>query len=525
MRTTALRAEWNRLERESILRLQGQKLGSYLENVVLPFSVNYQRVFEEGGLSAKDIRSVEDLAKIPFTSKEDLLPTEENPRKSLDFAIIPDAEVLRRRPGNILRALKVGPKKLKRELEREFRPSFMTSTTGRSTAPVPFLYTDHDIQNLKLAGLRAIEMGDAQSDERILNMFPYAPHLAYWLVYHAAREANMFCVGTGGGKVMGTTGNLGLIERLKPAILVGMPTFVYHVLHQAVEEKKRFEGIRVLVLGGEKVAEGTRRKLIELCGMLGSEDVKVISTYGFTESKQAWPEAPISRAEESSGFFTYPDLGIVEVIDPETGQVQPEGVGGEVVFTPLDARGTVVLRYRTGDFIEHGLQYSECPITGMTAPRLVGRISRVSDRRSMRFQKVKGTIIDFSELENLLDDTPGMGTYQIELRKKNNDPLAMDELVIHAVADGREESVLKKTLKKRFESQLEIKPNEIHFCDWDEIKERQKVGVEMKELKFIDNREAAGKPAGAVGVEELAEANVKVNEGLEKEPEVEESAA
>ena len=92
---------------------------------------------------------------------------------------------------------------------------------------------------------------------------------------------------SGGGKVMGTDGTLRLIRKLKPDDFIGIPTFVYHVLHQAAEEGLRWENLRCIVLGGEKVSDGLRQKLRDLARELGAADVDVLATYGFTEAK--WP--------------------------------------------------------------------------------------------------------------------------------------------------------------------------------------------------------------------------------------------
>jgi phenylacetate-coenzyme A ligase PaaK-like adenylate-forming protein len=271
----------------------------------------------------------------------------------------------------------------------------------------------------------------AQHDLKLLNMFPYAPHLAFWMVHYGATAFGLFCLGTGGGKVLGTDGNLRLIQKVKPDVLIGMPTFIYHVLQQALEHGMRCEHIRKLVLGGEKVAEGIRRKLRNMAHKLGAPDVEVIATYGFTEAKMAWAECPCPVDEQPSGYHLYPDLGIFEVVNPKTGVVMPEGNPGELVFTPLDARGSVVLRYRTGDYIDGGLFYEPCPYCKRTAPRLVGRISRSSEFKSMQLDKFKGTLIDFNELEHVLDDAPNVGAWQLELRKHNDDPMELDELTLH----------------------------------------------------------------------------------------------
>src|SRR4051794_30563504 len=130
MSTSLLTSNWHSLDRDTVLELQGRKLHRYLRDCVLPFSAHYRRLFDELGLSADDFHSVEDLTRLPFTSKEDLLPTPENARRSMDFALIPDAKVLARRPSVIARALWQGRARVKDELDREWRPTFMTATTG-----------------------------------------------------------------------------------------------------------------------------------------------------------------------------------------------------------------------------------------------------------------------------------------------------------------------------------------------------------------------------------------------------------
>jgi phenylacetate-coenzyme A ligase PaaK-like adenylate-forming protein len=432
---------------------------------------------------------VEDLEQIPFTSKADLVNTPNNPQRSKDFLVIPDQQALSRRPSTVLRALACGREKVKREFEIEYRPIFMTSTTGRSADPIPFLYTSQDLDRLCVAGKRVMEVCDAKRDYRLLNMFPYAPHLAFWLTHYASTEFGVFTLGTGGGKVMGTDGNLRLMQKIKPDVLIGMPTFLYHVLQQAIEEGLRCESLKRLVLGGEKAAEGMRRKLRNLAAKLGSPNVDVVATYGFTEAKMAWAECPVAVDESPSGYHLYPDLGIIEVVDPRSGIVVPEGEPGEIVFTPLDARGTVVLRYRTGDIIEGGLVYATCPHCGRTVPRLLGKISRNSEIKSMQIDKLKGTLVDFNQLEHVLDDAPSIDAWQLEIRKCNDDPMELDELVLHVhkLGDASDDKVTRE-LNNRFLERTEIRPNRVVFHDMEEMRHLLGVGVQLKEQKVIDNR-------------------------------------
>jgi phenylacetate-coenzyme A ligase PaaK-like adenylate-forming protein len=489
MKSHLLNTQWQRLPKDVILRLQGEALHRYLRDVVVPFSAHYREVFAKHGLRADSIRSVEDLEQIPFTSKADLVNTPDNPQRSKDFLVIPDQQALARRPSTVLRALACGRERVKREFEIEYRPIFMTSTTGRSADPIPFLYTSRDLDRLSVAGKRVMEVCEAKRDYRLLNMFPYAPHLAFWLTHYASAEFGVFTLGTGGGKVMGTDGNLRLMQKIKPDVLIGMPTFLYHVLQQAIEEGLRCECLKRLVLGGEKAAEGMRRKLRNLAAKLGSPNVDVVSTYGFTEAKMAWAECPVAVDESPSGYHLYPDLGIIEVVDPRTGIVVPEGEPGEIVFTPLDARGTVVLRYRTGDIIEGGLVYATCPYCQRTVPRLLGKISRNSEIKSMQIDKLKGTLVDFNQLEHVLDDAPSIDAWQLEIRKCNDDPMELDELVLHVhkLGDPPDDKVTRE-LNNRFLERTEIRPNRVVFHDMEEMRHLLGVGVQLKEQKVIDNR-------------------------------------
>ena len=491
MKKTSLTTRWESMNPDEMRHRQGAKLRNYLTKHVVPFSAYYRELFREGGIDPHSIRTVDDLEKIPFSSKRSLISEEDGVPRTRDFVLVPDEKVLARRPSTIARAIIHGRAGVKAGFEREYRPILMTSTTGRSAEPVPFLYTQHDLDHLATTGRRLMEICDSKAEFRHMNLFPFAPHLAFWQAHYAGLGYNTFNLSTGGGKVMGTDGNVRLLDKIKPDALIGMPTFIYHVLQMAVEDSVDCPNIVRIVLGGEKVPDGLRRKLRALCAELGSGSVDVMATYGFTEAKMAWPECP-DRAGHSAGYHLYPDLGIVEVIDPKTGKPVADGEPGEVVFTPLDSRGSVVLRYRTGDLISGGLVHEPCPSCGRTVPRLVGRISRVSDMRRMNIGKVKGTLVNFNDLEHILDDLDGIGTWQIELRKRNDDPLECDEIVVHVAPTGRITSDrLSDTIGDRFASATEVRPNRIEFHDAEDLRRRHGVGKALKEEKVIDRREGA----------------------------------
>ncbi|MBC8041546.1 MAG: phenylacetate--CoA ligase family protein, partial [Opitutaceae bacterium] len=198
----------------------------------------------------------------------------------------------------------------------------------------------------------------------------------------------------------------------------------------------------------------------------------------------------------SPGYHLYADQGIIEIINPDTGEVVPDGTGGEIVWTPLDQRGTVVLRYRTGDRCEHGISWEPCPSCGRRLPRICGKISRVSDVHALRFQKVKGTIVDFNELERALDDLPGIGAWQLELRKAHDDPLDLDELNVHVTPAGSTAiSSLESSVRELLHAHFELSPNQIITHTDAEMRTLQKVGVALKEQKVVDNRPKSAAPA------------------------------
>ena len=97
-------------------------------------------------------------------------------------------------------------------------------------------------------------------------------------------------------------------------------------------------------------------------------------------------------------------------------------------------------------------------------------------------------------LEHLLDDTEGLGAWQLEIRKRNDDPLETDEVRVHAApANGCDPETLRKTISDRFRQSVEFRPNEILFHSWDEIRSMQGVGKQLKEQKVVDHRPTSAK--------------------------------
>ena len=109
--------------------------------------------------------------------------------------------------------------------------------------------------------------------------------------------------------------------------------------------------------------------------------------------------------------------------------------------------------------------------------------------------------MDFNELEHALDDVRGLGAWQIELRKAHDDPLDLDEIVLHVTGmDGIAEAVLEQSLRDLLQANFELRPNRIQFHTPDEIRVLHQVGVALKEQKVVDHRaKASGAADGSSG--------------------------
>jgi phenylacetate-coenzyme A ligase PaaK-like adenylate-forming protein len=296
---------------------------------------------------------------------------------------------------------------------------------------------------------------------------------------------------TGGGKVMGSSGDLRAISRLKADALIGVPGYVYHLLRKAVDEGIDFGSIKQVVLGAERVPPGLKQKIVALLEITGARGVRVSGTYGFTEARMAFAECP-TPDNAYTGYHLYPDLAIFEVVDPATGEVVPDGHDGELVFTPLAARASTVFRYRTGDRVRGGLHWDPCPHCGRTVPRISSDLTRESSLKDLQLLKVKGTLVNLEDCAVLLGGMPEIEEWQIELRKKDDDPLEVDELIVHvAVKSGASAERTTERVQDTFKARLEIQPNRVEFLGLESMLKKIGMETEMKERRFVDSRPKA----------------------------------
>lgn len=488
---------WGQLAKltpQELRELQNKRLHAFLNEYLYPFSPHYKKLLDDNKIDPRKIRTVEDLKHIPLTTKKDFVDPN-NPKKIKDFIQQPDPEKIKKAwPLPKLLKLKgtailKGKDHVKEQLGREFRPIFITFTTGTTQLPVSFFYSNYDIKNLYVSGSRMLELFQTKESEFVVNMFPYAPHLGIWQVVFGGLSSCVLIVSTGGGKTVGTEGNIRAIEKIKPSVILGVPSYVYHVLRVAKEKGYKFDTIKTVILGAARVTIGFKQKVVELLESMGASGISVIGTYGFTEARCAWGEFPTKDVALSSGYCLYPDKEIFEIIDPKTGEVKGEGEDGEIVYTSIDSRASSMLRYRTGDFARGGIIYSPCKYSGLSVPRLSTDITRISDTQDMHLTKVKGALVNFNNFFATLSDIPEVEEWQLEISKKNDDPYEVDQITVYLTAkDGVNQAKLVEDVTNKLQVNTEVSPNAVKFLPLDEMIKRIELETANKDRRVVDRR-------------------------------------
>lgn len=478
---------WSELAHAShdeLRHLAGEKV-RFLFTHLIPYHPYYRELLAKHRIDTRAITSTEALANLPFTSKLDLLPSEREPAKPRAFVLQPTETLIRQHaPKRELvkfAAMKLAKRDVRSLLEWEYKPVHLHFTTGRTTTQIPILYPQRDLAVLTETGLRLFETIGARKDDVVVNAFPYAPHLAFWLTYVATTGSGVLSLETGGGKIMGTEKILEAIERMKATILIALPGYGYHLLREAVERGMRFPSLRLIVLGGDRVSQGLRAKLAELLEVVGAKDAHVLATYAFTEGKTAWVQC-----HPESGYHLYPDLEYIELVGEDGKRVAP-GERGEVVYTALDWRGSVVVRYRTGDWCAV-LDFSTCRFCGRTVPRLSQDIERRSEVKELALTKVKGELVNLNAVSAVLHATPEVAEWQLEIKKRNDDPYEVDELILHIAAKrGADAKELAAQVEKRITSGLSVRPIVITH-ELSTLITMLGMENELKEKRIVDRR-------------------------------------
>lgn len=444
----------------------------------------YKQLFREHDLSPLDIKSIDDLKKIPFTKKEHLM---EQPK---DFILQPTEVSLKKTLPTTtkLRAVfydkLMSMGKVTSELKEEYKPVMFVVSSGRASGmPTPVFYTKKDLDIFAECGARIGTTIGGTEDSIFHIAFPAGLHMAFWQCVAASDTIGALSIRFGAGM---TEKQVLILDKFGVTDMVGVPTYTKHLSEAAVRMKEEgqelsLHNLKNVLCAGERFPEGMKKKIQDNLYEVGA-DCRILEGYGSSECKTSFVEC-----SPGSGFHLHPDVHIWEILDENTLEPVGEGERGVLAFTHIDFRGTVFLRFLTGDVAENGIIYEKCAC-GRTSPRIMSPIGRMHDYSTkINIARVKGTNLDLNALDDLLSEIPGLEVYQAVITRVNpEDPYSLDALIVKAGIEKGREDEIESQIKLRVKNTFEITPD-VEGVDTlvleDELVEK------WKALRVVDIRE------------------------------------
>ena len=341
---------------------------------------HYRKKFDAHGVRPGDLARLEDLAKFPFTTKQDL-------RENYPFGMFAVP------------------------MEKIVRVHASSGTTGK---PTVVGYTKGDIHTWSLVMARSIRAAGGRSTDKIHVAYGYGLFTG-GLGAHYGGEALGACVIPLGGGM--TERQVQLINDFEPDIIMVTPSYMLAIAdefeRQGLDAKR--SSLRVGIFGAEPWTEGMREEIERRMGLTA------VDIYGLSEVMG--PGVAQECIETKDGLTVWEDHFFPEIIDPATGEVAPDGRSGELVFTSLTKEALPVVRYRTRDLT------ALLPGTARTMRRM-GRITGRSDDMLI----IRGVNVFPTQIEELITKQPRLSPhYVLEVRREGR----LDELdvIVEARAD------------------------------------------------------------------------------------------
>lgn len=439
---------------DAISRIRSARLHRTMQAVAAahPF---YRAVLADAGLTADDFTSIDDLQKLPLTSKQDYISDPQSFR--LDEDLLPDDFSLEERV--------------------IWDIAYTSGTTGGK--PSPFYNTTHDIYGILDQARRCNEAEGLVAADRIANLYPVAafPTGAFLSVIRSGMIGGQPVVyGMTGSansdfKVRNSTAEaIEKIEPVRPTVLWGVPSFIRRFVADACARGADFSDVRLVVTSGEPVSENLRNELRANLQSTGAADIGFRARYAFTEMQGGL----VQCADDSAPQNITPDLYFLETVNPDTGERVPYGEEGHMAITHLHRRGTVMLRYIVGDVVT--LSLAPCPVSGRLGERVV-----VTPRRTGNLVKCRGMLVNTDVVLDYLGAIDGVGDVQIEFRR-DDVPGAMDEMILRLEIEGDDN--LRNRVSTDIRTAVSMRP-EIRFVDRGTLYDQAE---SIKLRRIIDSR-------------------------------------
>ena len=355
--------------RERILEIQNEKIVRQVRHVWdhVPY---YRHLMEQKGVKPEDIRGVEDIHKLPFLSKADLRDT--YPYGMLGTSL-----------DNCVR---------------------IHSTSGTTGKRVVAFYTQADIDLWEDCCARAIVAAGGSKEDVVQVCYGYGLFTGGSGLHGGAHKVGCLTLPMSSGN---TDRQIQFMMDLESTILCCTPSYAAYIGEALAEHgfKPEDNKLKAGIFGAEPWTEEMRHEIEKSLG------IKAYDIYGLTET--SGPGVAF-ECEEQTGMHINEDHFYAEIIDPETGEVLPEGEVGELVFTSLDKEAFPLLRYRTRDLCVLSRKPCSCGRTHVKMAKPMGR----SDDMLI----IRGVNVFPSQIETVLLNEGYTPNYQIVLdRERHND--------------------------------------------------------------------------------------------------------
>lgn len=332
---------------EKVRHRQRRALARFLRDEVHPFSDQYRHALDKAGLATGKLAQLDDLRRLPTSSLDEvepgrlvLRPTEE--------------QILRRgrwrlRWGAVAAKIANKPAAVNRlVIEPAYKPIHWQIHAG-----VPVGYTSEDLDRLAETGRHWLELAGIRRNDVIVSLLPEGPNLAFWELALGARRAGVALAALPPGTSYTEIGSLG------PTALVGEPDELIRVLIEArpgPESGPELVNITTLVAAGPLLDDSRRERLEAL-----RPGAVVVSAHAPPGVRSLWMECRSGRA-----LHVDPDVEMVEVLAGD--RPAPQGDVGDLVWTGIGWRGSVILRLTTG--LRGRMDTGRCPVCERFLPRL-----------------------------------------------------------------------------------------------------------------------------------------------------------
>ena len=267
---------------------------------------HYQRAFDKADVHPSDCKSLADLARFPFTTKADL-----RAQYPVGMFAVPREQVVR-----------------------------IHASSGTTGKPTVVAYTQGDIERWADLVARSIRASGGRAGDIVHVAYGYGLFTGGLGAHYGAERLGCTVIPMGGGQ---TEKQVQLIEDFKPHIIMVTPSYMQVIVEEFRRQGKdpRAMSISVGIFGAEPWTEAMR------CDIEQSADIDAVDIYGLSEVMG--PGVANECIESKDGLVIWEDHFYPEIIDPASGEVLPEGIEGELVFTTLTKEALPVIRYRTRD--------------------------------------------------------------------------------------------------------------------------------------------------------------------------------